>query len=245
MDPPSCDPTPPLLSQDPGVETDDIRAALTALQQELEARDLHDAEMVRHHAQVLGELQHRVRNTAALVRAVFEATIETANSLEEVERHFCGRLTLLLRYQLPRSLGSNGDVGLDQLIRDELQQFEFGSAPGITIVGPAVYLPLEQAQPIGLAIHELVTNALKFGALAKGGAKLQIRWVVSGQRLELTWSESEVAGLSDLPLHKGFGREFIEDGLPYQIDGDTSFVTRSDGIVCRIAWPLGTRARRR
>ncbi len=215
--------------------------ALTALRQELVARDVRDAETARHHSQVLVDLQHRVRNTAALVRAAFETSIETAENLEEVERHFCGRLNVLLRYQLPLPLGSHGDVNLERLLRDELQHFEFGSAPGITIVGPNVYLPLEQAQPFGLAIHELVTNALKFGALAEKDAKLKIRWVMSGQVLDLAWSESEVPGLSEGPLHKGFGRRFIEDGLPYQIGADTSLVMQSDGIVCRIAWPLGAR----
>ncbi|WP_198350639.1 sensor histidine kinase [Sphingomonas prati] len=239
---PSFNTIPTCLPQDPGTKPGNIRAALTALREEIAARDLRDAETARHHAQVLSELQHRVRNTAALVRAVFETTIATAENLEEVERHFCGRLSVLLRYQLPRSLGSRGDVDLEQLLRDELQQFDFGSAPGITIAGPAVNLPLEQAQPFGLAIHELVTNALKFGALATDGAKLKIRWVMSGQRLDLTWSESGVMGLSEEPLHKGFGREFIEDGLPYQIGAETSFVLRPDGIVCRIAWPIDARA---
>lgn len=184
------------------------------------------------------EVEQRARNTMALVRSVFRRTVDSGQSLEELSMHFCGRLDVLARYQLPRSPGTIDDIDLEALIRDEFHDFHFGDAPGIVIMGPDAALSAHQAQFFALAIHELVTNALKFGALAGEAGRLSVTWELVDDRLDLVWAETEVAVLSVAPIGKGLGREFIEEGLPYQIGATTSFALRPGGVLVRIGLSL-------
>lgn len=151
--------------------------------------------------------------------------------------HFCGRLDVLARYQLPRASGGDR-LDVESLIRDEFHDFQFGAIGGVTIAGPDAALSSHQAQFFALAIHELVTNALKFGALSGGGGRLDVTWTVADRRLALTWAESGVAVVGAAPLHKGLGREFIEEGLPYQIGATTGFDLRPGGVYCQIVLTL-------
>jgi two-component sensor histidine kinase len=220
------------------VEAQSVEPEVAALRRQLDEERRQAREASQQQAFLLAELQRRVRNTSALVRSAFERTIETGESLEEVESHFSGRLSVLTRYQLPLVFEAAGHVDLQCLIRDELQEFTFGEHDGITIEGPDVHLPPNQVQALALAIHELVTNALKFGALSIDKAALRVSWSLSGDHIELTWSETGVPVVSSAPLHSGFGREFIEEALPYQIGAITSFELRPGGVQCRISLPL-------
>lgn len=114
----------------------------------------------------------------------------------------------------------------------------------MNLSGPDVALSLSHAEAIGLALHELTTNALKFGAL-RGAGRIEIRWQVdadhNGQRvLDLTWIESGVPAVSATPSHRGFGREWIEEALPYRHGATTSFVVQGGGVRCSIRLPLTT-----
>jgi len=122
-------------------------------------------------------------------------------------------------------------------VREELQAFAYGYGPGITIEGPSVALSLDQVQPFALAIHELVTNALKFGALVVAGATLSVTWTVAEDRLYLVWAETGVPMIASAPFHKGFGREFIEDALPYQTGADIRLELRPGGVRWWISLP--------
>lgn len=185
-----------------------------------------------------GEVEHRARNTLALIRSTFVRTAEAGGSLEDVEMHLLGRFDTLARYQLASANRANEGVDLECLIRDELRSFQFGDGPGIIVAGPAVRLTLDQAQPFALAIHELVTNSLKFGALATSGAALSIEWDVSDGIMRLTWLETGVPVLGPAPQRRGFGRQYIEEALPYQLEAATSFAFRAGGIMCTISLPL-------
>lgn len=208
------------------------------LQVELEKarRALEDCE--RRSRDELHELQRQFRNTLALIRSVFARTIETGESLEEIESHFVGRLDVLVRYQNGSRLE---DEPLEDIIRNELQDFRFGHLPGVTIEGPDVLIPAEQAQSLALAMHELVTNALKFGALCVDGATLSVTWTVSDNVLELAWAESGVPVVLPASLRRGFSRQYIEEALPYQIGAETRFKLRPDGLLCLIHLPLRDR----
>ena len=216
------------------------RAQVAMLQREVEVRDQRAREQEELQVLARAELQHRARNTVALLRSTFRRTVETAESLEQVELHFSGRLDVLARHQLPRFENANVTAELESLIREELQDFEFGDAPGITIEGHPVAISSGHVQALALAIHELVTNALKFGALAGSGPKLKVSWSVTGQRLNVLWEETGVSVVSASPLGRGFGREFIEEGLPYQIGATTSFEPKPGGIIWRLELPLET-----
>ena len=204
------------------------------LQSELEmARDaLKDCE--RRSRDERHELQRQFRNTLALIRSVFARTVETGESLEEIEIHFIGRFDVLARHQST----SRVDEPLEDLIRNELQDFRFGHLPSVTIEGPGILIPSEQVPSLALAIHELVTNALKFGALCVEGATLSVTWTVSDNVLELAWAEAGVPISGPPSLRRGFSRQYIEEALPYQIGAETRFTLRPGGLLCLIHLPL-------
>jgi two-component sensor histidine kinase len=213
-------------------EVEALRAELHEALAGIDARD-RQAQAQREREQMLrGELQHRARNLLALVRSIFTRTVETGVSLEEVARHFQGRLDVIARYQPPGSPRHD----LERLVRDELREFRFGYGDGITIEGPETWLAPPEVLPVALALHELVTNALKFGALSAPGGRLDVRWSADAHGLVLNWTESGAAPDAAAP-HRGFGQGYIEDGLPFQIDAHTEFALHPDGARCTIRLP--------
>lgn len=217
-----------------------LRSELTAARAELAAVEVRLTDDREREALMRGELQLRVRNVLAIVRSVFSRTVASGGTLDEVADHFRGRLEVLARYQHSRVSNPNGLLDMDLVVRDELHDFQFGDDPRISIEGDEASLTHDQAQNIGLALHELVTNALKFGALAQPAGRLQIRWSVSDTVFRLAWTESGVPVIAAAPLHYGFGRELLEQGLPYQLGATTSFALRPGGLDCRIAFAPAT-----
>lgn len=228
----------PVASVDPnGAELARLEAEVAMLRVQL--RD--SAEQLRtredRESRILAEAERRMRNTLAIVRSVFTRTV-TAD--EDMASHFRGRLDTLTRYQAFSQNLPSLRIDLEQIIRDELQPFQFGYQETITIAGPEVGLRQDLAQILALALHELATNSIKFGVLscAFAGAELEISWTLDGPRLQISWIEKGVAILSAAPLPYGFGREFLEQALPYQIGAVTSFTLRPGGLNCSIAFPM-------
>lgn len=191
-------------------------------------------------AALRSELQHRVRNMLATVRSIFSRSMASGGSIDDITDHFRGRLDTLARYQSFHSIDPERAVDFEQLVRDELHSFQFGDDPVISIEGSEVRLSQDVAQLAALAVHELVTNSLKFGALSGSDARarLHIGWTVADRLLTFSWSETGVAILGAAPLRRGFGREFIEQALPYQVGAVTKFDLRPGGLTCIITMPL-------
>lgn len=216
-----------------------LRAELLAVQAQLDAvtrelRSDRERDNLRY-----GEMQYRARNVVAIIRSIFSRTMASSGMMEDVADHFRGRLEVLARYQQSRISNPAGLLDLEMMLRDELHDFQFGDDPRIAISGETAQLPHDQAQSLGLALHELVTNALKFGALAHAGGHLHVSWRMTGGTLRLEWIETGVPVLGVAPLHYGFGREAIEQGLPYQLGATTSFALRPGGVHCQITFEPG------
>ncbi|WNO52872.1 PAS domain-containing protein [Stakelama saccharophila] len=208
------------------------------------ASDISEMRLATEHQKLLmAELQHRVKNILAVVRSIFSRTLEAEDSVEQVASHFRGRIDALARTQTILARSPQGQIELEELVRDELLSVD---APmdgmRIRVRGPSVHLFHKPAETLGLAVHELVTNAVKYGALALGG-EIDIFWSVDGQsgsarRLHFTWEEKGVPMVSgDIP-REGFGSELIERGLPYQLGATTAFELRPGGVRCVIDIPL-------
>jgi two-component system, chemotaxis family, CheB/CheR fusion protein len=189
---------------------------------------------------LVAELQHRVRNILAVVRAVFSRTVSAGGALEDVAEHFKGRLDALARTQVIVARTARGTVDLESLIRDELLSVGAGDRPTLCIDGPEVALGSQPAIAIGLAVHELTMNALKYGALKFPGSNLNIRWHTNmdnrgRKKLNLVWEENGVPAVSVNPTREGFGRELIEQALPYRLGAETRLDFRGGGIRCSIS----------
>lgn len=211
---------------------EELAAAKDAL---LRAEQLRD-EAVAREAALERELQHRVRNMLAIIRSVFARTIETAETLQSAADHLTGRLDTLGRYQSLLGRRPDGVVDLEMLVWDELLTLGFDGSSRVTVRGSTVLLPLKVAELVGIAVHELATNAVKFGALAVHDGRLAVSWEILPETmgLSLKWVETGVAVVASAPLRKGFGREYIEAALPYELNAKTSFELRPGGLLCQI-----------
>ncbi|TCU51848.1 PAS domain S-box-containing protein [Novosphingobium sp. PhB57] len=210
--------------------------------------DIDDLIRLQEQQSVLvAELQHRTRNLMAVVQAVMSRTIKGSRSLEDFRRCISDRLEALARVQgllSRRDLGTR--VSFDALLHDELSaHLELdaqGNAAQVSTEGPAgVPLQSSLVQTLALAIHELMTNAVKYGALASEAGHLTVRWEEVQRderpRLLIDWRET---GVTDIPAPdsppqgSGYGRELIERALPYQLGARTSYAFTADGIHCTI-----------
>lgn len=206
--------------------------------------DVHDLRELQQRQQILvAELQHRVRNILTVVRSVFGRTAETSDDLEDAADHFKGRLDSLARTQVIQTQSASGLVDLESLIREELLSVGVSDGPGVVIDGPDVLLPPATAESIGLAIHELTINAVKYGALKNSSTTLDIRWSADldygeNRKLNLTWTEQGVPAISVKPIRRGFGTDLITEALPYQLGAETSLEFRGGGVRCSLSVPL-------
>ncbi|WP_088343351.1 MULTISPECIES: PAS domain S-box protein [Rhodomicrobium] len=208
------------------------------------SNDIHDLRALQDRQEVLlAELQHRSRNLLAVVHAMTRQTLRSSPTLEAFSAEFEGRLLALSRVQRLVSSCSRETVDLRSVIDAELLAHGGNGAGAISVDGPEVELPMSQIQTLALALHELVTNAVKYGAIGQEGARLSVRWAVepagAGRQVVLEWRESGVV-MPDptAPKRRGYGTELIERALPYQLKTETRFLFTPDGVHCTIIVPV-------
>jgi two-component system CheB/CheR fusion protein len=190
---------------------------------------------------LLGELQHRVRNILGVVRSLVSRTVRSATSLEDLAAALDGRLDTLARTQSVFTRADVSTVDLEDLVRDELVSVA-AREEQLAIEGPRIRLRREAAETFALALHELTTNGVKYGALVEPAGRLSVTWRLlntpNGPRLSLEWRESGVRALDVRPKRSGFGRELIERGLPYELGASTSLEFVQGGVRATIEVPL-------
>ena len=191
---------------------------------------------------LVGELQHRTRNLIGVVMAMMDRTVISGQTLDEFRASLGDRLMALARVQGLLSRAPPGDsVAFDNLLESELAaQSEDGGT--VTLDGPpGVVLRSNSVQALAMALHELTTNAVKYGALGQRSGRLHVRWRVQAENgspwIIVDWKESsvETAQLTAGPRRAGNGRRLIEDALPYQFGARTTFAIDPDGVHCTIA----------
>lgn len=202
-------------------------------------------ESERHTKMLLAELQHRVRNTLAVVRSITRRTAETSETVEDYAMHLEGRIEAFARTQAMATRAPDAGVDLEEFLREELLSLAVRDEDKARIDGPPVRLRAKTADSIGLAIHELATNALKYGALSGNGGHIDVMWRVEGAdgnpKLRLEWRESGVSVAGMAPRRRGFGSELIERTLRYELDAQTDLQFTPGGIRCMIEIPLNDR----
>ncbi|KEO92926.1 hypothetical protein EH32_14130 [Erythrobacter litoralis] len=187
---------------------------------------------------LLAELQHRVRNLLAMVRSIIRQSADGYDEVEDYVAHLTGRIDAMARTQVMLTRKAGAAVDLESLIRDELARV--AEEDRLVMEGPAVELSAKAAEVLTLAIHELATNSIKYGALGCEG-RLAIRWFVTrrenGEWLEVMWKENCPSELADAS-RRGFGTELIEGRVPYELKGEGTMQVRPDGLLAEIAFPL-------
>jgi two-component sensor histidine kinase len=205
----------------------------------LEAENARLRRLLDQHG-VPSTLRHQTRNALGLMRAILRRSAEGKTSVEDFAAHVEGRFDALLRVQTALLSSHDGCVDLTMLVSDELLAQTIGENERATLDGPTVRLDARQAELLGLALHELATNSLKFGAMTTATGRIDVSWRIdaSPARLILVWAETGGRRGTDIPVAKGFGMDTIETMLPYQLKAESTVELLSEGLRCTITVPL-------
>ncbi|KQO89168.1 histidine kinase [Methylobacterium sp. Leaf90] len=185
------------------------------------------------------ELHHRVKNTLATVQAVVNATARSSLSVAEFTRAFSGRIGSLARTHALITEDLAQAASFDGLLRAELDPYD--ERRRLTLEGPKVVLPSELAVPVGMALHELTTNALRHGSLADPNGRLHVTWWVedgtAGRALRWDWAEHD-GPPAPHPTREGFGHRLLNKVLAAQTGADVDVAFAPDGLRVSIRMPL-------
>ena len=184
-------------------------------------------------------LRHQVRNSLGLMRAITRRSAEGKATVEDFVAHLEGRFDALLRIQTTLLSSRDSQAELSMIVADELLAQAIPEGERATIKGPIVRIEAKQAELIGLVLHELATNAIKFGALTVPDGHIEVSWTLSPERrLVFVWAETGRQRGNPTPSYRGFGIEAIEGMLPYQLRAESKLEFLSEGLRCSITLPL-------
>jgi two-component sensor histidine kinase len=227
----------------PDVLVDAVGSALRARKRQREVQS-HLEERQRTHerqALLIRELHHRVKNTLATVQALVGATARSAKSVDEFYHAFVARIVALAHTHTMLTEDYWQTASLGEILNAELGPYRSKSEDRVSLDGPDIHMQADLAVPLGMAIHELSTNAAKYGSLSVPEGKLQVRWDVreqgSARKLILNWSE--IGGPPvEKPSRHGFGSTLIRRVLTTQCKADIQYDFEPDGIHFRLEAPL-------
>jgi two-component sensor histidine kinase len=186
------------------------------------------------HGLLINELNHRVKNTLATVQSIASQTFRSSVKTGDARRKFEARLSSLGRAHNILSEEKWESAELHDIVASVLEPYATREAGRLSASGPPVRLAPGPALMLAMVLHELATNAAKYGALANGSGRIRIEWgLLGGQRLRLTWKET--GGPAAQPAErKGFGTMLIEEAFVSQIGGKASLEFLPEGIVCTL-----------
>jgi len=191
------------------------------------------------------ELDHRVKNTLATVESVAEHTLRSSASLADFGEVFQGRIRALARLHEAGAEKNWGPLPLRQLV--ELAVGSLSCDGGrMSIQGDPVVISPSSVRVIGMALHELATNAAKHGALSKAGGHVEISWQIEstseGDWLRITWAESGGPPVAK-PSRRSLGTILIEEAIAHELGGNVKLEFPVPGVQCEIRFPLPTAAK--
>ncbi|MEH6719234.1 MAG: PAS domain S-box protein [Aurantimonas endophytica] len=209
--------------------------------------DIHERKVGEEHLHLMiNELNHRVKNSLATVQAIASQTFRNPVSWEHARQDFSHRLLALARAHDVLTEASWSGATLQAVVDRALAAHRGPGGDGqIVARGPLVSLTPKTALVLSLALHELCTNASKYGALSVEGGRVVIDWTEEGpptnRRLLMTWREMGGPKVT-VPTRKGFGTRLIEKSLAGELDGAVALSFEPEGVVCRIDVPSAAAA---
>ena len=197
-----------------------------------------DAE--RHQEMLVGELSHRVKNTLAIVQSIASQTLRHSEDFEQFDRAFMGRLHALSRaHDMVLNSGFT-DIELRSIIEQAVKPFQVNGQIKVDS-GPSILLGQGASQCLTLLLHELSTNAVKYGALSADRGAVGIDWKVDGsdgsRRVVLHWNERGGPDVTDEPK-ASHGTRFIEKSVTHELRGQAKLNFEPDGLRATIAFPV-------
>ncbi|AOH87087.1 hypothetical protein AWL63_23170 (plasmid) [Sphingomonas panacis] len=205
-------------------------------------RDISERrDAARRQELMIGELNHRVKNLLGVVAAIAHQTGRNATTLPEFSKAFEGRLASLARsHEILTSVAWERAplrALVDELFGADLSE----AAPRITVDGPTVLLAPRHLLSLSMILHELMTNAVKYGALSTPGGQINLTWAVKDGELSLIWSETGISGVQT-PSRKGFGSKMIALSVKHELRGTMNKDWREDGMRFYLSFALAEEA---
>ncbi|HET7266697.1 MAG TPA: chemotaxis protein CheB [Oleiagrimonas sp.] len=206
------------------------------------ARDITERyQSERHMEMMLGELSHRVKNTLASVQAIALQTLASTQSLPQFRKAFIARLLALSNTHNLLASDAWKGARLSEIINSELAPYQH-DGQRVTLHGDKLKLDSKAALALGMAIHELATNAGKYGALSVAEGQVEVAWKTRESRghtwLHMVWTESDGPRVKK-PTRHGFGTRLITDGIVYELGGEVKLEYPATGVTCTFDVPLG------
>jgi len=189
---------------------------------------------------LMREVAHRSKNQLTVIQAMLNQSAAGAENASDFAETFRKRVAGLARSTDLMIANATQGVNLMELARNQLKPFTPDEADRVRIAGPVVLLDPQASQTLGMALHELSTNATKYGALANETGIVSLSWTISGEDLNLVWRESRVAidKAAIANSRKGFGSVVLERMLGMALDAKLDFIVHDDGIEWRVSIPL-------
>jgi two-component sensor histidine kinase len=190
-----------------------------------------------HRLLLLNELNHRVKNTLATVQSIAVQSFRGPQPGASARALFEARLMALSRAHDVLTEENWQGANLDEIVGQAIAPYKGADPSRFEVTGPSVRLSAKMALSISMALHELATNAAKYGALSDNDGSVKIAWHIERQdrqsMLRLEWRESGGPAVAP-PVHRGFGSRLIERGLAQDLGGGAKMEFRPDGLHCAI-----------
>lgn len=205
--------------------------------------DISERKRAEEHQRLLtGELQHRVKNTLAMVQAIAAQTFRNVDGAEVAHEAFSARLISLGRAHDILTQANWTEAPIAEVVEGALSVHRGSAASRIRASGPDVPLSAKAALALALSLHELATNAAKYGALSAEGGSVDLRWHVvhegGAPRFSLTWIEQGGPPILAQPTRRGFGSRLIERSFASEVGGEVRLTYAPTGLTCRLEAPL-------
>lgn len=190
------------------------------------------------------ELTHRVKNLFAIANGMVSMTARTAKNPKEMANALRGRLSALARaHELVQPVPTGGhhggtEVELKKLIEAVLEPYRQANSTRVSVQGPDVRVGSNTTTSLALVLHELATNAAKYGSLSGAGGQLLIEWRIADDDVDLSWTETGGPPISSEPSFEGFGSQLAQRSISGQLGGTLSRDWRSEGLCVHMTMPL-------
>jgi two-component system CheB/CheR fusion protein len=195
-----------------------------------------------HQRLLVDELNHRVKNMLTVVVSLAAQTLRRSDTLELFSAAFMGRVQALTASYTLLSQANWVDVSLREVLLEEIRPFTSQDSANFIIQGPSVRLAPQGALAFGMAVHELATNAVKFGALSRPEGIVRVTWrfdeTTTPPQFVLTWVEENGPEIAE-PSKRGFGMTLIERGFAHELSGEASVAFSASGVRAQLTAPLG------
>jgi len=206
-------------------------------------RDISERqEAHRRQELLLAELSHRVKNMLAVVTGIAHQTARACSSLEDFTPAFAGRLQALARGHDILTVGDWEGASLPELVEALLGPYALPTDMRATFGGPPVNLDAKQVLSLSMVIHELITNATKYGAFSQPTGHVAVSWDWSTadrpEHLRFTWKETGLTGVKE-PSRNGFGLKMISLSATHELGGSSEIEWRDDGLLFTLQFAAG------